>query len=345
MHASRLVLIAATALAGCAVNPTIEGVEPARPPAMRVSIGFPPGRDQLYPIFVNREAYVAMFEIIPGRGVTLVYPQRSGQVWASDMHYANLTLQPARMFYYSDPFALAHFQPRYYYVVASAAPLNLTRLHSSLGAMRRVLGRMYGSYRPYDVIDRLTNVVVPRQADEDWTTDLLVDWPAPPPPRAVFAYRFVQCANGRLLLVARNYPYFGCPGDTQVAVATETKPPVKELPFEAIPRPPRGGKREPIEFSAPEVGNRRRAEAGAPPPRSGRAGREGIRYSNDDYPTRTPRREPSGSSGSQPRSKGETPTVERSEPRALPAPERSEPRVQSPPERGGEKERKPQPPR
>jgi hypothetical protein len=282
-----------------------------------------------------------MFEIIPGRGATLVYPQRSRQVWVSDMHYADLRFQPARRFYYTDPFGLANVQPRYYYVVASAAPLNLTRLHASLGAMRQILGRMYGSYRPYDIIDRLTNLVVPSQADEDWATDLFVDWPAPPPPRAVFAYRYVRCANGRLLVVPRNYPYFGCPGDApQLTVAAETKPPVKELPFEAIPRSPRDDTREPIELSSPEVGNRRRAEAGAPPPRSGREGREPIRYS-DDRPARRSGGEPAPSPGSQPSSQGETRKVEPSEPRSAPAPERNEPRVKTPPEGGGESRRKP----
>jgi hypothetical protein len=48
MQTNRLVLIAATALAGCAVNPRVEGVEPAGPPPMRVSIGFPVGRQHVY---------------------------------------------------------------------------------------------------------------------------------------------------------------------------------------------------------------------------------------------------------------------------------------------------------
>jgi hypothetical protein len=341
MHTSRLVVIAATALAGCAVNPKIQGVEPARPPAMHVSIGYPAGSSPVYPIFVNRDAYVAMFEIIPGRGVTLVYPQSSRQVWASDMHYANLTVQPGRMFYYTDPFSFAHFQPRYYYAVASTAPLNLRPLQTSFGAVRRLLGRMYGSYRPYEIIDNLTNFVVPTQPDEDWATDLLVVWPEPPPPKAVLT-RIVRCANGRVLVVDRDYPYYGCPGDAKlVAAAPDTTRLVKELPFDTIPRRQRGETREAIELTAPEVDNRRRAEAGAPlPPRSGRADREGIRYS-DDYRSRTPRREPSGSPGSEPRSRGETKQVERSEPRTQPAPERSEPRVQSPPKRGADKARKP----
>jgi hypothetical protein len=332
-------LIGVTALAGCATNPKVQGVEPSRPPAMRVSIGFPAGRALVYPIFVNREAYVALFEIVPGRGVTLLYPQTRRQVWASDMHYADLTIQLGRTFYHSDPFGLTRRQPRYYYAIASAAPLNLTRLHASLGATRRVLGRMYASYRPYDVIDRLTELVVPRQRDEDWATDLFLDWPAVPP-RAVLAQQVIRCANGRVLFVAANYPYFGCPGDTQRAVAMAPKPAVpgpKELPFEAVPRPPRGEKREPIELSAPDVGNRRRAEAGAPPPRRDPVSRgygEGIRYSSDAS-SPAPRAQPHGSSTSQPRPSEGSQKVERSEPRTLPAPERSEPKVR---ERGGEKD-------
>jgi hypothetical protein len=286
-----------------------------------------------------------MFEIIPGRGVTLVYPRTSRQVWASDMHYADLTLQPGRMYYYTDPFGLARFQPRYYYAIASTAPLDLRRLHASLGATRRMLGRMYGSFRPYDVIDRLTELVVPMQSDEDWATDLFIDWPGVPSvPRSVLAYQFVRCANGRVLFVGVNYPYYGCPGDTQLSVATAEKPAVKELPFEAIPRPPRGEKREPIELTAPDVGNRRRAEAGAPPPRrdpmSRGHGREGIRYSDDGFVP--PRRgEPPASPDPQRPSSEGSQRVEASEPRLQPAPDRSEPRVQEPPVRGGERERKP----
>jgi hypothetical protein len=346
MHPSRLFLLAATVLAGCAVNPKIQGTEPMGPPAMRVSIGYPVGSSPIYPIFVNRDAYVAMFEIVPGRGATLVYPNRSGQVFVSDMHYADLTIQPARMFYHTDPFSLARFQPTYYYAIASTAPLNLTRMHVSLGSVRKVLGQLYGSYRPYDVIDKLTQLVVPMQPDEDWATDLLVDWPTPSAiPRILLAQRLVQCANGRVLLVAANYPYYGCPGDTQLAVApADTTRPAKELPFDLIPRPPRGGKPEGIELSAPDVEGRRRAEAGARPPQSGRpdrGGREGIRYSDDNARRISPPVDSrSGSPGSRATSREEPRSVERSEPRARPAPERSEPRAETP-ARGGEKERKP----
>ena len=334
-----LALVTAAALSGCATTPRVQGVEPAGPPPMRVWIGFPIGSSRVHPIFVNRDAHVAMFEIIPGRGVTMVHPRSSADVFASDAHYANLTLQPGRMFYYSDPFGHASVQPRYYYVVASAAPLNLSKLLSSLGQTRRVLGRMYASYRPYEVIDRLTELLVPMQADEDWATDLFVDWPMPAMPRYV-AYRLIRCANGRVIQVARDYPYHGCPGDAKPAVVATAgnppsgaaKPPSKELPFDAVPRPPKGDGRRSVELSAPDVGNSRRAEAGARRPRTGSGARPpsagGVRYSGDnrtsdrtaDRTSAAPASRPEPSAGNSGRSQ----TVERSEPRAQPAPEPGE---------------------
>lgn len=339
-----MLAVAAGALAGCASNPPVEGVEPAGPPPMRVWMGYPVGSSSRVPIVVNREAYVAMFEIIPGRGATMLYPRAGPMPFASEAHYADLRMQPGRMFYHSDPFGYAGFQPRYYYAVASAAPLNLARLRSSLGATHRVLGRMYASYRPYDVIDRLTELVVPMQADEDWATDLFVDWPMPLPPRSFLAHRFVRCANGKLIVVAGDYPYFGCPGDARpVVVASSATPPTNLPPPPEVPPPPRGPGRRPIELSAPDVGTGRRAEAGAPPPRAGGRTRspstEGIRYSDDRRSTRSAG-EPSRSSDSRGASSEASSTgrqtAERNEPRARPAPERSTP------SEGSNKGRKPQ---
>lgn len=258
--------IALATLMGCAAGPRVENVEPEGPPAMRVWIGYPIGSSHVYPVLANRAAHVAMFEIIPGRGVTMVYPRSTADVFASDAHYANLAIQPGRALYQSDPFGLASFEPRYYYAVASAAPLNLSRLLYSLVTMRRVLDRMYASYRPYDVIDRLTKYVVPKQADEDWATDLFIDYPVPAPVPAVLAQRLVVCANGRIIQVPRNYPYYGCPGDAEPAVAAvAAKPPTKQLTVDSASRPRlpqiRDGQRT-ANAQGRDVGTRR-AEAGA----------------------------------------------------------------------------------
>ena len=271
-------VLAIAALAGCASAPRVNAVQPAEPPALRVWVGYPIGSSRVHPIFTNREAYVAMFEIIPGRGVTMVYPFHRGHAGAADAHYADLTLQPGRMFYHTDPFGHAAYQPRYYYVVASVAPLNLAPLQSSLGAMRRVLGRMYASYRPYDVIDRLTGLVVPIQRDEDWATDLFVDWPAPGPMPIFASTRLVRCANGRVFQ-ALNYPYHGCPGDTPAAVVASAEPTPPKGGEVELPRGPRrGGDRNGVELSDPGIDKRRRPEAGARAPRGG-VDRDGIELS------------------------------------------------------------------
>jgi hypothetical protein len=290
------------ALAGCATAPRVHSVEPAPEPALRVWVGYPIGSGRVHPIFTNREAHVALFEIVPGRGVTMVYPFHQGDAIASDAHYADLSLQPGRMFYLSDPFGHASYQPRYYYAVASVAPLNLTRLRSSLGAMRRVLGpQMFASYRPYDVIDRLTSVVVPMQADEDWATDLFVDWPAPPVSLA--STRIVHCANGRVFAVPRSYPYFACPGDAVRAVTVASAPePPKEGTVEAPKAPRSGGKRDGVELSQPGADKLRRAEPGARLPTAdtrARAPRDVVHYGGRESggsPARSARGSRSGSS-------------------------------------------------
>lgn len=257
-------------LSGCLNAPAVENASPAGPPPLRAWIGFPIGSSHVFPMFLNREAHVAMFEIIPGRGVTMVYPVSGADMRASEIHYANLAVQPGRFFYYSDPFGHSAYQPRYYYLVASVAPLNLTRLRSSLGATRKVLGAMYASYRPYDVIDRVTELVVPMQPDEDWATDVFVDWPMPAPP--VFAStRLVTCANGRVFEVPLSYPYFGCPGDPDVQARGDSSavPPtdsaggdsVRHRQPESRPTRPR-----PELTKARDVAERRRAVAGARPP-------------------------------------------------------------------------------
>lgn len=341
-----MLALATAAVAGCAIKPPVQGAAPEPPPPLRVWIGYPVGSSQVYPIFTNRDAHVAMFEIIPGRGATMVYPFYRGHDVASSAHYANLTLQPGRMFYHTDPFGHASYQPRYYYAVASTAPLNLERLQTSLGATRRVLGRMYASYRPYDVIDRLTEIVVPMQADEDWATDLFVDWPMPPMMPRFTLYRSVQCANGRIIPVSPGYPYYGCPGDAEPAVvaAADPKEPPKQVVKDA-PRGPRDGtNREGIELSRPG-GDKRRAVPGARVPTTdmhARSPRKVVHYDGRESghsPARSSRGTWSAGSGETPASAGRTST-DRTE-RAQPAEPSGPPSRSTPAGETSGKEKKP----
>ena len=273
IHSLTLSLATVAALSGCLNAPAVENASPASPPPLRAWIGFPIGSSGVFPMFVNREAHVALFEIVPGRGVTMLYPVSRPDMSASEIHYANLAVQPARMFYYTDPFGHSAFQPRYYYMVASVAPLDLTRLRSSLGATRKVLGAMYASYRPYDVIDRVTELVVPMQADEDWATDIFVYWPMPAPLQRFVSTRLVTCANGRVFEVPLSYPYFGCPGDPAVQVKGDSSksPPTDSIGGDSVRRRlPEGRPTRPLpELSskARDVAERRRAVTGSRPPR------------------------------------------------------------------------------
>ena len=287
MRSFALAALAAVAFSGCATVPRVESATLEPEPPLRVWIGFPVGSSPMYPIYVNRHAHVAMFEIIPNVGATLVYPRHGPHANASVTHFADLTIQPGRSYYRKALFGYASFTPRYYYVIASTQPLRVTSLYRSPGLLRRQLGATYASYDAYEVIDRITELVLPMQADEDWATDLFIDWPMPPmATRRAFAYRIVRCANGRVFPVLGDYPYFGCPGDARVAVAPDSaRKPVIVIPGE--PKRPRGRDRiEIIEPRGTDVEGRRRATGSEDVPRAGRGqsrtpSSEGIRYSDD----------------------------------------------------------------
>ncbi|HZO18273.1 MAG TPA: hypothetical protein VFB46_04745 [Gemmatimonadaceae bacterium] len=341
MRPFALATLAAAALSACATAPRVESATPAPEPPLRVWIGFPVGSARIHPIYVNREAHVAMFEIIPNVGATLVYPRYGAHASASVTHFADLTIQPGRSYYRSNPFGYAAFTPRYYYVIASTQPLRVASLYRSPGLLRRQLGATYASYDAYEVIDRVTQLILPMQADEDWATDLFIDWPTPPAAtRRAFAYRFVRCANGRVFPVLGDYPYFGCPGDARVAVAPDSgKKPVMVIPGE--PKRPRGRDRiEIVEPRGTDVEGRRRATGSEQAPRAGRGtsrppSSEGIRYSDD--------RRANGATAEPAR----TSSPPRAEPvrdaeRAAPA-QRSDPPREPAPRGGSSGERKPDP--
>jgi hypothetical protein len=131
--------------------------------------------------------------------------------------------------------------------------------------------------------------------------------------------------------VPSNYPYYGCPGDTQLAVVTtEPKEPPKDAELKGPRAPRRGGERDGVELSAP-TDKRRRAETGALPPRRTRAvthGRSGeVRYSGDrrsagsrDASSRGA--SSNGGASSTAGSSGSAQGSEQVEPMSKPAPER-----------------------
>lgn len=131
---------------------------------------------------LNRPAYVAMFEILPGQGVGLFYPAYSSEQAYFPVGFTALPTHGARRFdsYFTGGISrYTRGQPHFYFLVASRQPLrSIARFQHSDGAIRSVLGlSAYGTFSYRQVMDDLVQSVVPYQSDEDWTTDVLAVWP------------------------------------------------------------------------------------------------------------------------------------------------------------------------
>jgi hypothetical protein len=156
---------------------------------------------------VNQPAHVALFEIVPGRGVSLVYPQYASQT--NLVREGNYTtphgLQSGRLFYQSTTPFERYRQPRYYLLVASRYPLALGQMLSAPGAVRSVLGwQRFTDRDVYGTMELLSRAIVPAydsdlQADS-WTSDVFVVWPQS---RELYSVRggedrLFRCADGNV---------------------------------------------------------------------------------------------------------------------------------------------------
>jgi hypothetical protein len=168
---------------------------------------------------VNQPAYVAIFYIAPGRGVSMLYPRYDDELdrTAAGFNVPGYRYDPGRWYFTNTTFSRLGEGPSYLYLIASREPLMVERYDRNPGLLRRALGlATFASYDEWAVMDELANLVVPPQPDDAWSTDLIVLWPPVPASRHASAFdqgftRFVRCDNGRLLVVPRGYPYDACP--------------------------------------------------------------------------------------------------------------------------------------
>jgi hypothetical protein len=295
-----------------------------------------------FAIDLNRPAYVAVFEILPGQGVGLMYPSFETQ----DAFYpAGFSILPSTRVRNYDWFEagyrgqLSTNMPRFYFLVASKRPLRISRFQRSDGALRSVLGLSgYTSLSYQSVMGDLVNTIVPYQPSTDWTTDVFAVWPDQGYNYYYTSYprnytRF-QCVNGTYEILPWELARFACGGYRGGTVNNggdgRVPPPRRDTtqvtaPGKHRPEPPATGdgggpgavrrtpqtRREPREIDLPRI--------------TGEGDGGGSSDSNDG-----PRVRPSG----EPRV--EAPKMEpRSEPRAEPRSEprfapRSEPRGESP---------------
>ncbi|HJR63677.1 MAG TPA: hypothetical protein VJ803_08225, partial [Gemmatimonadaceae bacterium] len=158
---------------------------------------------------VNRPAHVAIFEIVPYRGISLLYPGFTAQAerHTAGFHRGSVPFVTGRWYYLTSPIGLQ--QPRFLLMIASLEPLRVDRMLDHPSSLRSDFGIYSFAARDPDVaIDQLLNVVLPGNAhDDSWATDVYVDWSnvdrrshtlfadAPLRSRA----RWVRCADGRLV--------------------------------------------------------------------------------------------------------------------------------------------------
>jgi hypothetical protein len=152
---------------------------------------------------VSRPAYAALYQIIPGAGVSQVYPaagtgDMEGRVFAG---YTSLnTVRLANIEQYS-PAALSLNGPRFYFLITSDRPLDIDRFGTFGIGLRRELGLQFTGFNAYETMERIAEMTVPVPGDqESWSTDLYVEWPnvlfdAPVPGRTLVPLR---CGSYRM---------------------------------------------------------------------------------------------------------------------------------------------------
>ena len=320
------VLLLAAPLGGCALQPPSTTAASVRnvPLQARIvpDIG---GRNGGIAFTLNRPAHVALFEIIPGQGVGLMYPRFGSErdVLASGFHRPLFGFGDFRWAYQQTPVYRSWSVPRYYYLVASEWPLNTDRFASGPTAMRAELGlNRFASYNPYSLVDHLDQLIAP-DVQGEWTSDLYVVWPEPPGGDPANRHVAVRCPDGRTVLVPLHYIVLACPNADRNQTAPAQRGEEEEAEEENgnVERPTRKRPEVPRPRTAPEADSEVRpaqpAVERAEPTRPERPAGRG-----EDRPS--PRVEPAGDPRPSPR------TEPRTEPGTEPRTERAEPRPPSP---------------
>ena len=125
----------------------------------------------------SRAAYVAIFEIVPERGVELVYPVSSRQrgFVVAGLRELPTWWEGSRVTYHTGWSTSRAYPGRYIYALASDEPLHIPDAAYRTGYLRDVLGsRVYQSTNPYTTMRALAREFVPQVRDEEWAEDMYV---------------------------------------------------------------------------------------------------------------------------------------------------------------------------
>lgn len=228
---------------------------------------------------LSRPAYVAMFEVVPGRGVGLVYPSYAGQRQQLSAGYHNPFFGNSnfrRGYIGASSFQNERYgQPRYIYLIASERPLDIAEFINDPLALRNALGmRHFASTNPYSVLEEIDALVLRSVSAEDWTSDVYVIWPdARNRLRSSYAEQqvAVQCGGGRIILVPLRYADSICPNDrpTRVRLPEQARDDEEEKEPAIRRRPlPKGGVEKGSDDGEDQTSPVRRPREVRPSPRS-----------------------------------------------------------------------------
>lgn len=231
MRALPLLLTVLAPLAACSLgSPAANRPAPAGPLQAHVV----PGSSGYVGFHVNRPAYVAVFRIAPGRGVSMLYPRigEEGRYVAAGTHMTSAWNSAygspySRFSSSSDwiggfPYSSAYDaagrsyirRPEYLYLIASETPLEVSQFSRSYTGLRSALGwQQFAASHPYDVMDNLAELVLPEQMQGEWTTDVYVLWPERTTQYVNNDVRVIACRNGSYMVVRQNSYATSCPGD------------------------------------------------------------------------------------------------------------------------------------
>lgn len=168
--------LAAVALSGCALQTPEIGPSPNAAPLQAFIYDAHDGRVQFD---LSRPAYAAVFQIIPGQGTVLLYPGGGGGgtdgATFAGLNYARPAFHGN--YYGFLPAAIGYAGPRYYFLIASEEPLNLSQFGPYGSSLRSHLGVHFASMNAYGSMERLVELAVPNVESGEWTADFYVEWP------------------------------------------------------------------------------------------------------------------------------------------------------------------------
>jgi hypothetical protein len=186
-----IAILAGTLLVACASGTRVVYVPvatstPAPAPVKVIPAPLPPVgvtiarvEDSRLLVSTNQPAYLAVFEIVPNRGVTLVYPAspRQRQMALAGSNWLNVSWRSARGMIDDDDRGMRGRRRRslehHVYVLASERPLRLTDNAFDDDALAAMLGaRLTQAADPYETMAALSRRFVPRGNDEDWGEDV-----------------------------------------------------------------------------------------------------------------------------------------------------------------------------